>query len=82
MDILINSARNGGHRNEDDCLVRVLSPMLTMVTAFVQMMDYRDYRLQKRIRELSLRESLDMFQLKQQVEGLHQNLAMYNFVRP
>lgn len=59
-----------------------LAPIKTMVSAFARVVDYRNYRLRNSHWELSRRESIDMFHLKQQIDGLHPSMDMFDGRKP
>lgn len=49
-----------------------------MVEPLVRVVDYGTYRLRNRNRELSRRDSIDIYHLKQLVEGLNSTLELFN----
>lgn len=50
----------------------------TMVAPFLPVVSYETYRLRNRNLELSQRESMEIYDLEQQVEGLHHNLECFD----
>lgn len=59
-----------------------LSPVKTMVTAFSRVVNYRTYRLRNRKKELTRRESLEMYDLKQQIDGLNPTMDAFDGRKP
>lgn len=58
-------------------LALVLTPTRTMATAFTQVVAYQSYRLRNTRRELSRSESIDIYHLKMNVDGIHPKFGTF-----
>lgn len=68
--------------NTDSRTGRGITPIKAMVSAFSPAVDYRTYRLRNPQEVLTRRKSLGMFHLKQQVDGLHPSLDVFDGPKP
>lgn len=73
---------SGERRMDDSRLALGLTPVRTMVEPFVRVASYETYRLCNRSWELSRRESIEMYYLKQQVDWLHPTLECFDGAQP
>lgn len=59
-----------------------ITPIRKMVTTFSQVVDYRSYRLRNTQREFKKRDSLEIYHVKQLVDGLHPTLDVFDGRKP